>query len=316
MLQSLNGKVEEVYRACFGDNEASISDEVGGGSAPTRQDGKADDQSAGMLTDIENRIEYLFQTLELLPPELVEAAQKYEGRRVMARSNPPAVRKKDDGENERLNREEERRCSTSSPEAAPEAALCTLEAGRDFAVSMPSAKILDSGTPLASATSASDPGAARRIPDCRRNKKPPGRVAARPSSLDPRPQTQPELKKPHRDERNAMRTQLLPTAALAVLLLLGAAAAQSEPDSSDGAAEIDDSSLSQQQKWTPRFSSLRTDFSGMRARLAEAARMRPTSAINRLSDVMQQMSNEMQRQSKGLAQIQQAVLRLARDQES
>uniref|UniRef100_A0A1I8IMY7 DUF4200 domain-containing protein n=1 Tax=Macrostomum lignano TaxID=282301 RepID=A0A1I8IMY7_9PLAT len=99
-----------------------------------------------MLTDIENRIEYLFQTLELLPPELVEAAQKskdkerrlkaredkkeqerlrqeervrralerakeppkkYEGRRVMARSNPPAVRKKDDGENERLNREEE-----------------------------------------------------------------------------------------------------------------------------------------------------------------------------------------------------------------
>ncbi|PAA74546.1 hypothetical protein BOX15_Mlig012871g1, partial [Macrostomum lignano] len=169
---------------------------------------------------------------------------------------------------------------------------------------------------LASATSASDPGAARRIPDCRRNKKPPGQVAARPSSLDPRPQTQPELKKPRRDERNAMRTQLLPTAALAVLLLLGAAAAQSEPDSSDGTAEIDDSSLSQQQKWTPRFSSLRTDFSGMRASLAEAARMRPTSAINRLSDVMQQMSNEMQAQSKGLAQIQQAVLRLARDQES
>ncbi|PAA74500.1 hypothetical protein BOX15_Mlig025904g2, partial [Macrostomum lignano] len=127
MLQSLNGKVEEVYRACFGDNEASIS-------------------TLQMLTDIENRIEYLFQTLELLPPELVEAAQKskdkerrlkaredkkeqerlrqeervrralerakeppkkYEGRRVMARSNPPAVRKKDDGENERLNREEE-----------------------------------------------------------------------------------------------------------------------------------------------------------------------------------------------------------------
>ncbi|XP_078678826.1 cilia- and flagella-associated protein 100-like [Branchiostoma floridae x Branchiostoma belcheri] len=57
MLQSLNKKVEEVYRACIGDNEANIS-------------------TLQMLTNIENRLEELFEIIEMMPPERVEAAER------------------------------------------------------------------------------------------------------------------------------------------------------------------------------------------------------------------------------------------------
>lgn len=57
MLQMLNKKVEDVYRNCIGDNEANIS-------------------TLQMLTNIENRLEELFEQIEMMPPERVEMAEK------------------------------------------------------------------------------------------------------------------------------------------------------------------------------------------------------------------------------------------------
>ncbi|XP_069101669.1 cilia- and flagella-associated protein 100-like isoform X3 [Argopecten irradians] len=57
MLQALNKKVEEVYRSCIGDNEANIS-------------------TLQMLTNIENRLEELFEQIETMPQDKVEAAEK------------------------------------------------------------------------------------------------------------------------------------------------------------------------------------------------------------------------------------------------
>lgn len=57
MLQTLNKKVEEVYRNCIGDNEANIS-------------------TLQMLTNIENRLEELFEQIEVMPPDRVEMAEK------------------------------------------------------------------------------------------------------------------------------------------------------------------------------------------------------------------------------------------------
>ncbi|KAL5014450.1 hypothetical protein ScPMuIL_008720 [Solemya velum] len=57
MLSQLNRKVEDVYRSCIGDNEANIS-------------------TLQMLTNIENRLEELFEQIETMPQEKVEAAEK------------------------------------------------------------------------------------------------------------------------------------------------------------------------------------------------------------------------------------------------
>ncbi|KAK3737753.1 hypothetical protein QZH41_017217, partial [Actinostola sp. cb2023] len=57
MLAALNNKVEEVYRNCIGDNEANIS-------------------TLQMLTNIENRLEELFEQIEIMPPDRVEMAEK------------------------------------------------------------------------------------------------------------------------------------------------------------------------------------------------------------------------------------------------
>lgn len=57
MLDSLNSRVEEVYRSCIGDNEASIG-------------------TLQMLTNIENRLEELFEMIETMPQDKVEAAEK------------------------------------------------------------------------------------------------------------------------------------------------------------------------------------------------------------------------------------------------
>ncbi|CAK8690551.1 unnamed protein product [Clavelina lepadiformis] len=56
-LRLLNKKVEEVYRGCIGDNEANIN-------------------TLQMLTTIENKLEDLFESIEVMPPELVDAAEK------------------------------------------------------------------------------------------------------------------------------------------------------------------------------------------------------------------------------------------------
>ncbi|XP_046353274.1 cilia- and flagella-associated protein 100-like [Haliotis rufescens] len=57
MLGALNKKVEDVYRSCIGDNEANIS-------------------TLQMLTNIENRLEELFEQIETMPQDKVEAAEK------------------------------------------------------------------------------------------------------------------------------------------------------------------------------------------------------------------------------------------------
>ncbi|KAK7102985.1 cilia- and flagella-associated protein 100-like [Littorina saxatilis] len=126
-LQSLNRKVEEVYRSCIGDNEANIS-------------------TLQMLTNIENRLEELFETIETMPQDKVEAAEKAKekerrlkmreekmeqqrihqeervkralerakaepkkatGKRLVFRSEPPQLKKKEDDGADQASREEE-----------------------------------------------------------------------------------------------------------------------------------------------------------------------------------------------------------------
>ena len=57
MLKELKVKVEEVYSNCIGDNEANID-------------------TLQMLTNIENKLEELFQRIEQMPPEKVEEAER------------------------------------------------------------------------------------------------------------------------------------------------------------------------------------------------------------------------------------------------
>ncbi|KAH3881167.1 hypothetical protein DPMN_005090 [Dreissena polymorpha] len=126
-LAELNKKVEEVYRSCIGDNEANIS-------------------TLQMLTNIENRLEELFEQIETMPQDKVEAAEKAKekerrlklreekieqqrlhqeervrkalerakaepkkqtGRKLVFRSEPPRHKKKEDDRNDQQNKEEE-----------------------------------------------------------------------------------------------------------------------------------------------------------------------------------------------------------------
>lgn len=57
ILKELNAKVEDVYINCIGSNEANIS-------------------TLQMLTNIENKLEELFQKIEQMPPEKVQEAEK------------------------------------------------------------------------------------------------------------------------------------------------------------------------------------------------------------------------------------------------
>ncbi|KAI9141692.1 hypothetical protein BKA69DRAFT_373169 [Paraphysoderma sedebokerense] len=57
VLGSLNHKVRDVYRKCIGDHESNIS-------------------TLQMLTSIENRLEQLFEMIELMPQDKVEKAEK------------------------------------------------------------------------------------------------------------------------------------------------------------------------------------------------------------------------------------------------
>ncbi|XP_076448152.1 cilia- and flagella-associated protein 100-like [Babylonia areolata] len=126
-LQTLNRKVEEVYRSCIGDNEANIS-------------------TLQMLTNIENRLEELFEMIETMPQDKVEAAEKAKekerrlkmreekieqqrlhqeervrralerakaepkkttGKKLVFRSEPPQLKKKEDDGADQASREEE-----------------------------------------------------------------------------------------------------------------------------------------------------------------------------------------------------------------
>lgn len=126
-LNELNKKVEDVYRNCMGDNEANIS-------------------TLQMLTNIENRLEELFEMIETMPQDKVEAAEKAKdkerrlkmreekmeqlrlhqeervrkalerakaepkkqtGKRLVFRSKPPEIKKKEDEGADQASREEE-----------------------------------------------------------------------------------------------------------------------------------------------------------------------------------------------------------------
>jgi len=126
-LNELNKKVEDVYRNCIGDNEANIS-------------------TLQMLTNIENRLEELFEMIETMPQDKVEAAEKAKdkerrlkmreekmeqlrihqeervrkalerakaepkkqtGKRLVFRSKPPEIKKKEDEGADQASREEE-----------------------------------------------------------------------------------------------------------------------------------------------------------------------------------------------------------------
>ncbi|XP_074644116.1 cilia- and flagella-associated protein 100-like isoform X1 [Tubulanus polymorphus] len=127
MLNELNQKVEEVYRSCIGDNEANIG-------------------TLQMLTNIENRLEELFEMIEMMPQDKVEAAEKAKekerrlklreekmeqqrihqedrvrralerakadpkkktGKKLVYRSEPPRLKKKEDDGNDQASKEEE-----------------------------------------------------------------------------------------------------------------------------------------------------------------------------------------------------------------
>ncbi|KAK2165290.1 hypothetical protein LSH36_52g03004 [Paralvinella palmiformis] len=127
MLTDLNKRVEDVYRSTIGDNEANIS-------------------TLQMLTNIENRLEELFEQIEMMPQDKVEAAEKAKekerrlklreekmeqqrlhqeervrralerakaepkkkiGRKLVARSEPPTLRKREDDGADQASREEE-----------------------------------------------------------------------------------------------------------------------------------------------------------------------------------------------------------------
>ncbi|KAJ1550866.1 Cilia- and flagella-associated protein 100, partial [Nowakowskiella sp. JEL0078] len=57
LLDDLNHKVKEVYRKCIGDNDANLG-------------------TLQMLTNIENRLEGLFEMIEMMPSDKVEQAEK------------------------------------------------------------------------------------------------------------------------------------------------------------------------------------------------------------------------------------------------
>lgn len=57
LLKELHEKVKEVYQTCIGDNETNRG-------------------ALQMLTAIENKLEQLFEVIEMMPPERVEQAEK------------------------------------------------------------------------------------------------------------------------------------------------------------------------------------------------------------------------------------------------
>jgi CHASE3 domain sensor protein len=57
LLEDLNHKVKEVYKHCIGDSDANLS-------------------TLQMLTNIENKLEQLIETIEVMPADKVEQAEK------------------------------------------------------------------------------------------------------------------------------------------------------------------------------------------------------------------------------------------------
>lgn len=82
MLNELNAKVERVYINCVGSNEANIT-------------------TLQMLTNIENKLEELFQKIESMPPDKVEEAEK-------AKEKERRLKQREERINEQKKNQEER----------------------------------------------------------------------------------------------------------------------------------------------------------------------------------------------------------------
>ena len=93
-MRALDTKVAEVYRLCIGENEANIS-------------------TLQMLTNIENRLEELFEKIAKMPPDKVEEAEraKEKQRRLRLREEQLAA--------QRRHQEERVRKALERAQAAP-----------------------------------------------------------------------------------------------------------------------------------------------------------------------------------------------------
>ncbi|KAK2185785.1 hypothetical protein NP493_222g01038 [Ridgeia piscesae] len=89
MLEALNKKVEDVYKHCIGENEANIG-------------------TLQMLTNIENRLEELFEEIEILPQDKVEAAEKAKEKERRMRQREDKVEQQKIHQEERIRRALER----------------------------------------------------------------------------------------------------------------------------------------------------------------------------------------------------------------
>ena len=89
MLDELNGKVEDVYTNCIGSNEANIT-------------------TLQMLTNIENKLEELFQKIEQMPPEKVEEAEKTKEKERRMRQREDKILEQKKNQEERIRKALER----------------------------------------------------------------------------------------------------------------------------------------------------------------------------------------------------------------
>ena len=94
MLASLDSKVAEVYTKTIGPNEANLN-------------------SLSMLTSIESQLEELFETIESLPPEKVEAAEKAKEKERLLRLREAKL------EEQRVHQEERLRKALERAQADP-----------------------------------------------------------------------------------------------------------------------------------------------------------------------------------------------------
>ena len=89
MLIELNSKVEDVYTNCIGSNEANIT-------------------TLQMLTNIENKLEDLFQKIEQMPPEKVEEAEKTKEKERRLRQREEKILEQKKNQEERIRKALER----------------------------------------------------------------------------------------------------------------------------------------------------------------------------------------------------------------
>jgi len=93
-MDQLNGKVAQVYTVCIGENEANIS-------------------TLQMLTNIENRLEELFESIAKMPAHKVEEAERAKEKQRRLRAREEKI------EQQRLHQEERVRKALQRAQAAP-----------------------------------------------------------------------------------------------------------------------------------------------------------------------------------------------------